>query len=350
MSVITQPSVGPRQELSLAVVEGAGAIDGLIGRKILPPMGITRRNAHLVKVTLADAQRLRIISAAKYIHAPGTKFERMVAKIGESTMTVDLRGVEIVVPLEAGLDYQGILDIENMFAGQFGRETAGLTDEALIAAAVFNTSNTSLGSATNSTVAYTAANFATNSFIADVIASIRRLRALGEQPDTVAMSGPVLDRARLGTLTQNFVKGQLYAGAETNAKTIQQALSDWGIKQVLVGETYYNAAADGATPSLSQIWSNTYVAVCKAGKVGGSETDGVTVPQLGGLGADVFWEGYTGDGKVSDGTDALQFEGGYFVESYPAKELDSTVLRLKMSNRPYVGNTRCLDLIATQYS
>ena len=325
----------------------------LIGHKILPEMPLTRRNAHLIKATLADSQGLRHIAAAKYIHAPGTKFERIIAKLGDSTVTVDLRGVEIVVPNETEKDFAEYLDIEAFYAGRFGKEIYALTSEYLIAAQVFNTANTSAGSATNSAVAYTSGNSATISFIADVIASIRRLRALGEQPDTVVMSGPVYERIRQGALVQAFVRGTLYAGAETTVETIQKALASFGIKQVLIGDGYYNTAADNATASLSQLWSNTYIAVCKAGEVGSggeNEPDGADVPLLGGLGTDAFWEGYAPGGVVSADKDAQSFEGGIYVESYPNIELDAQVLRLKMSNKPYIANTRCLDLIATQYS
>lgn len=332
----------------MAIVEGEGAIDGLIGNKILPPLPINRRTAHIPKFTLADTQGLRIISGAKWIHAPGTKFERIVAKIGDDTMTVDLRGVEIVVPNEVKLDYAGYLDIEAFYAARFGRETSGLTKEALIASAVFNTTN--LGSATNSTVAYTVANLSTISFISDVIASIRRVRAKGEIPDTVIMSGPVYERIRQSAPVQAYVAGTLYPGADTTLNNIQKVLAEYGIKQVLVGDSYYNSAADGATPSLSQIWSNTYIAVVKAGTASGVSNDSTAVPQLGGIGADIYWEGYVPGGVPSADKDTMTFAGGNYVESYPDIPTDSMVIRLKMSNRPYIGNARAADLIATQYS
>src|SRR6266436_8733309 len=88
----------PRAELALAIVEGEGAIGGLIGDNILPDFPINRRTAHLIKATITDTQALRTIAAPKYVRAPGTKFERIVAKLGEDTFTVTLRGVEIVVP------------------------------------------------------------------------------------------------------------------------------------------------------------------------------------------------------------------------------------------------------------
>src|SRR6059058_4827797 len=98
MPLFDVSTVLTRQELALAVVEGEGAIGGLIGDQILPDFPINRRTAHLIKATIADTQALRHIAAPKYVRAPGTQFERVVAKLGDDTFTVTLRGVEIVVP------------------------------------------------------------------------------------------------------------------------------------------------------------------------------------------------------------------------------------------------------------
>ena len=72
--------------------------------------------------------------------------------------------------------------------------------------------------------------------------------------------------------------------------------------------------------------------------------------KLGGVGANVYWEGFSPGGVPSTDKDAKEFEGGNYVESYPDLSIDSMVLRLKMSCNPYIGNSRAGDLIATQYS
>jgi hypothetical protein len=349
MPVFTTSSARPRQELASAIVEAEGSVQGLIGEKILPPFPINRRTAHVVKATLADTAGLRHIAGDKYLRAPGTKFERMVAKFGDDSLTVAIRGAEIVIPNEAELDLDGFLDIEQFFVSKFGNETGPLTKEYLIAAAVFNTTN--FGSATNSGVAYTAANFATNSFVADVIASARRVRAKGEIPDTVVMSGPVYERIRQATLVQGFANGTLRAGMDVNLNTITAMLAEHGIKQVLVGDSYYNNAADGATASLSAIWSNTYIWVGKGGMPNAAAmTDGVGVPTLGGAGALLFWEGYGSGGKPSTDIEAKSFAGGNYVETYYQEDIDSEIVRIKMAVQPYTSGTRSGDLIATQYS
>jgi len=352
MPVFVPSAARIRQELAVAIVEGEGAVKKLIGKKILPDFPINRRTAHLIKATLADTLGLRILTD-KYVRAPGTKFERAVAKFGDDTMTVTLRGLEIVIPNETQLDFAGFLDVESFFCNRFG-QTSALTQENLIAAAIFNT--TTFGSATNSTTAYTVANLATMVPISDIIAAIRRVKAKGEQPNTVAMSGPVYERIRQATTLQGYIAGTLKAGQEADLNTILGGLREYGIEQVLVGDGYYNTAADGATPSLSQIWSNTYIWVGCAGETfsSGSKQDeidlGVGVPTLKGVGANIYWEGYTPGGKISTDESQLSFAGGNYVETYPDLTIDSMIARVKMSAQPYVGNSRGGDLIATQYS
>ena len=353
MPVFSTTSALPRQELALAILEGEGAVENLIGEQILPPFPINKRTAHLVKATLANSQALRVIDDAKFIHAPGTKFERMVATFGDDTLTVDLRGQEIVVPNETSLDYAQFLDIEAFYAGRFG-QTSALTKEKLIAAQIFNTSN--FGAGTKSGVAYTVANRDVQGAsgmnpIQDIIAATRRVKAKGERPDTVVMSGPGAERVYTCQNTLQFVRGMYGPIAEVTPDLFAKALAPFGIKQVLVGDAYYNNAADQATASLSQVWSNTYIWVGKSGKAStGAETStGIAVPQLAGVGANIFWEDYEQGGVIKATDLSLKFAGGNYVESYPDLSIDSMVLRVKMSNRPYLGNTRGGDLIATQY-
>ncbi len=352
-------SVLPRQELALAVVEGEGAIGGLIGDKILPDYPITRRTAHIIKAALAGSQALRSISAAKYIRAPGTKFERITATLGDDTFTVVLRGVELVIPNETQMDYDGYLTIEALYAARFGNEVSGLTKEQLIEAAIFNTGT--FGAATNSATAYTVANLATMTPVADLIAATRRLKAKGEPPPySVAMSGPVWERIRQCTDTRNFLVGSLKGQTEVTRSALETALREFGITQILVGDAYVNTAADSATPSLSPIWTNTYIWTGRPGMAKGigtpeetnpetDEKEGFGVPILGGVGANIFWQGWA-NGMPSDEGEVEDFEGGNYVESYYVREIDSEVLRLKLSSQPYLGNPRAGDLVATQYS
>ncbi len=344
--------VGPRQELGLAVVEGEGAVKGLIGEKLLGPLGISYRNAHMVKATLGASLGLRHIGAQKYVRAPGTKYHRLAATFGEATLTVTPRGVELSVPRELQLDYRNNFDVLGFFCNRFGNEIGGLTKEYLIAAATVGSDSAYVkGSATTSAVAYTTALLSTNSFIADVIASVRRIKASGETPDTVVMSGPVYERIRQAATVQAYTVGTLKPGQEATQEMILSGLREYGITQLLIGDNYYNSGADGDT-TLTQIWGNARILVCKAGMTAASKTDGVTTPSLTGIGANVFWEGFDAAGTPSTDEKAINFAGagGFFVEVYPSLDTKSEIIRIEMSHNPTITNGRAGDLIDTQYS
>lgn len=349
MPAYSTASALPVEELSVAIVEGEGSVQNLIGGKCLGELPITWRNAHLVKATLAGSIGLRQIAADKWIHAPGADFERIVGTFGEADVTVTPRGVEIAIPNEFVLDYRKRFDVLAFFAGRFGTQISALTKEKLIADAIFSTGN--FGSATNSAVAYTVALSSTCSFISDIISLIRAVKAKGEVPDTIAMSGPVYERIRQAAPVQAYISGTLYPGADTTLNNIQKAFAEYGIKQVLVGDSYYNSAADGATASLSQIWSNTYIAVFKAGmQPVSSQTEGVSVPTVSGVGANIYWEGFAPGGVPSVDKDAKVFEGGNYVEIYPELKSNSQIIRLQLSQKPTILNARAGLLLATQYS
>lgn len=349
----------PRQELALAVVEGEGAVKNTIGSQLLGDLPVSYRNAHYIKATLGGSLGLRHIGATKYVRAMGTKYERATATLSDGSLTVTPRGLEISVPREMTLDYKNIFDALAFFSGRFGTEIGALTKEYLIAQTLFSASAYVLGSATNSGVAYTAANRDTSGTsgmnpIQDIIASARRVRANGEVADTVVMSGPVWERVSTCQNTLQFARGTFGPIQEVTPELFLKALGAYGIKQVLVGDNYINTAADGATPSLTQVWSNTYILVCKAGMSTANQTEGSLVPSLTGLGATVFWEGFdgTGNGTLSPVESKFDFQGGggYYVETYPSWETESEIIRIKMSHNPTITNNRAGDIIATQYS
>lgn len=346
----------PRAELGLAIVEGEGAVQGLIGEQVLGPLGISFRNAHLVKATLAGSIGLRSISGQKYVRAMGTEYERLSATFGDATLTVTPRGVEISVPREMVLDYKTKFDVMAFFSSRFGTEIGGLTKEMLIASVVTSPSAFILGSATNSSVPYTAANLATMNPIQDIIASARRVKANGERPDTVVMSGPVWERVSTCANTLQFVRGIFGPIMDVTEEYFLKALASYGIKKLLIGDNYVNTAADGdtTTPVLSQIWTNAYIVVCKSGMSSTGEQEGVAVPSLTGIGANVFWEGFDegGSGTLNPVQKEYDFAGagGFYVETYPDWPTKSEIIRIEMSHNPTITNNRGGDTIATQYS
>lgn len=349
-------ATGPRQELALAIVEGEGAVQNLIGERLMPSFAINCRTAHLPKLTLQGSNALRVIDDPKFLRAPGTKYERMVAKVQDATINTNLSGLEIIIPNETAMEWDAYLDLVAFFSARLGQEVSGLTKEKRIAATVFDVTQTSLGSAIAASAAYTVANrdiqgpLGMNP-IQDIIGAARYLKSIGENPDTVAMSGPLWERVRTCQNTLQFVRGILGPIMEVNQANFLGALAEFGIKNVEIGDSYINTAADGATPSLSQIWSNTYIAVLRRGMASlGSEQDGVGVPTMAGYGVAAFWTGFKPGGAVTTDAGADQFAGGNYVETYPQMDINSLVVRVGLSQLPFVANNRCSVLISTSYA
>lgn len=346
--VITNPGIGPRQELSLAIEQGAGSPLDLVTQKVLPDFPINRRTAHLIKLNAADTQARRIIADAKFVRAPGTKYERFSIKFADSTLTVVLRGVEVPLAYETQMDYDQMLDLEQIVCARLGQIEA-YTKEYLRTATL--TSTAIFGAATNSSVPYTTGNAGTNSFFADIISLIRARKAVGERPDTVIMSGPVFERLRQSVNLLTYLRGLYGVGiVEITVNAIQSALAEFGIKQVLVADSYYNNGAEGVQADV-QMWPNSLIWVGKAGQTSAaSENDGVSVPTMAGVGVTTFWEGWDDGGMPTTDTESRTFEGGNYVEIYPEKAIDSWIARLKLSATPYIGNPAAGALLATQYA
>ncbi len=357
--MILTPTVGtgPREELALAIVEGEGAISNLIGDKLMPDFPLTRKTAHLPKLTLQGVEAMRSISDQKFLRAPGTRYERIMATVNDFTFSTDLRGQEIIVPAETAKEWDGLFDLVAFFSNQFGTQISGLTKELQKASILFNPAYTFRGTAISPIAAYTAANRdlafpgAGMNPIQDIIGAVRYLLGIGERPDTVWMSGQVWDRVRTCQAVLQFIKGLYGPITEVNETNFTAALAlQCGVKEVLIGDCYVNVAASQQLPSLTPIWSTAYIGVGRKGMSNvASETDGVSVPTISGLGVTPFWTGFEQGGKTAvDGP--LYMEGGNYVETYPSLEINSLVVRVGMSSNPTVTNNRAFVLIATNFS
>lgn len=326
MPAYTNPTAEPREELSAVVRQGQGFNQWNIWEEILPDYGASQKTGHLVNMTIALANMMRIMDK---IVEPGANIERVNLSFGDQTFTIVIRKEEVQIPDEVEMTYADYFSVESV-ASQGANDKLELTHEYLVAAAIFNT--TTFGAATNSLVAYTEANLATISFIADIYAAIERLEDLGEIANTVIIPAYVYRRVRRALSVLQFVRGTLMAQVEVNVNTIQKALEDQGITKVLIGRSRYNSAAEGVTPVLTKIWPDTYIWVGKTGDSFSSEEDGVET--VTGVGASIFWTKY----------------GAQSVETYRDESHEANVVRAKTSRIPYIANANCGTLIATQYS
>lgn len=325
--VYMNPTALPRQELQAVLIQGRGINSQNIWKQILPEYPVTKLNGHLINMTIQGAELMRIVDK---IIQPGQRPERLTMTFGDQSYTIALRKEEVVVPDEVEKEYDDYFSTEAVYS-QVANDKLELTVEYLTAAQIFNTTN--FGAATNSAVAYTAANLGTISFIADVYAAIEVVRNQGEEPNTIIIPDLVYQRIRQASLVVAFVRGQLAAQSEVNTNTIQKAFEDEGIEKVLISRSRYNTAAPNATaPSFTKIYPTTYIWVGRTGEKFVAEEGGIATIE--GTGALLYWDEF----------------GLIQIQSYRDEPVMSNIVRGLLAGVPYIANTNSGTLIGTQYS
>lgn len=309
----------PREELNDYVKESVTIPSMFVAQDILPERPLKLPTGHYPKITVAKGDLMR---AATLTRAPGAGFNRWQAAIEDGTLSLLQYPEELQIPDEQEMLYEDYFDLEATFSVEAAERIARLR-EILVAGQIFNATNFT---ATNSGVAYTAANLATISFVADVLAAIRRVKAKGQLANTIVLSGTVYDRIRLATLVQAFIAGANQPGSVVSPNTIQRAFEEHGIKKVLVADSYVNQSAPGASDVINPIWNNTYVWV---GAVAAGEL------RAGGVGRTFFWEK---EGPL------------YSISTYRDETKKSNIVRAMGTMQAAITNARAGTLITTQYS
>lgn len=311
-----------RADLNLKVEEAQMSDDFFIGTRALPPLGVDAKSGTYPKLQISAGELLT--NSATERSTDGSYGEVTRQWTTDTYDCID-RGLEERVDDAQARDVSRFFNLEATAAKLVLRQMM-LAHEMRAAAALVNA--TTFGAGTNSVVAYTEANLATISFVADVLAGIERVRNNGTNPDTIVLSSTVYNRIRRATLVQNFVTGSIGKGAEVTGGTLAQAFADEGIRQVLVGKARTNTAKKGQPASMSNVWSNTYIWVGKSNQNAIDAKDG-------GAGFTFFWNA----------------EGGLFVtESYRDDRRRGNVVRVRQNTAEKIVDSTAGTLITTQYS
>lgn len=317
--VYQNATAAPREELSDVIMEGVTDFEEFQGLALLPPKPMRLPTGHVPKITIAKGDLLR---ATNRVRTPGTNFTRWQSAIDDYAMTLVQTSEEVQLPDEQTMLYDDYVAFEAVYAAEASNRLRR-GHEMEVEATIFNLSNFD---AVNSSVAYTDALTATNSFIGDIQAAIRRVKARGERPNTIMIPGPVYDRIRVAALVKSFIAGANQPGAIVAANTIQRAFAENGITQVLIGDGYVNQSDLGENTVINPIWPNTYIFVgsCRSGEL-----------RAGGIGRTMFWDK----------------EGPLFnISSYRDEPKKSNVIRAMKTTLPAITNSRAGTLIATQFS
>jgi hypothetical protein len=317
--IYANATAAPREELTDYVMESVTNNGMFIGAEVLPAVPLRLPTGHYPKITIATGDLMRAASATR---APGAGFNRTQAAVDAGDLTLLQYAEELQIPDEQQMLYSDYFDLEQVYSLESKNKVQRM-HETLVAGQIFNTSNFA---STAAAVAYTTANLSTISFVNDVLAAIRRVKAKGEVPNTIILSDTLYDRIRVATLVQAYVAGANQPGAVVDANTIQRAFAENGIKKVYIAASYVNLSAPGASDVISAVWSNTYFFV-------GNVMPGQL--RAGGIGRTFFWEK----------------EGPLFnISSYRDEPKKSNIIRAMSTLQAAITNNRCGTLCTTSWT
>lgn len=313
-----------RSDINLVVEQAYRADELLIGAQVMPPLAVAEKSSTFLKIEIAKGALMDAVATER---SRGGSYGRISRQWTSDNYDCVDRGLEEAVDDTDQKDLRRFFNAEAT-AAKLTMRNVKLAHEQRVAAAIFNPTN--FGSATNSTVAYEAANLATIDAPADILAAIERVSDYGQMPDTIVIPGQVFNRLKLSAKLQAWVRGSLNSerDAPITAQAIADSFRDHGIKRVLLGRGKYNTGKKGAAASISQIWANTYMWV-------GATNQGALTTQDGGAGFTMYWNA----------------EGGLFVtETYRNESARSNMVRVRQNTTEKVVDGTAGTLIATQYA
>jgi hypothetical protein len=296
---------------------------GLIGTAVMPVLNVPVRAGQYPSFVLKEGQLLK--SDVKN-RAPYSAYARGTRAFNQDTYTALEYGYEEAVDDTVQLDVARFFDAE-VISAKLAKRKLLLAHELRVAAAIFNTNNFT---ATNSGTAYTVANLATFDVGLDVQDALDRMLSKGESTTNtkVVIPYPVWTRLRASTKFQNRLRGTgLSSDTILNAST-QAAAEVFGVSEVLIGRTSYDAAPEGVAFSAAQAWVNTYIWI-------GNVTEASAGFFGGGAAFTLNWQEY---GSVIG------------VSSYRDEAIKSNIVRASHYTAEKVVNPNAGQLIVTQYS
>ena len=313
-----------RKDLNGVIIDAQNSTVGFIGRAVAPAIPVDSAAGQYPRVQINGGNLLR---DALQRTAPGSNVARIRRSFTQDAYnTVMWKLEEQITAEDAAALARFRWNLEQNATLNLMRH--GLIRHELQVQAAIQAPST-FGIVTSGT-AYTLANIATFDIGLDVDLAKAQISGRGEDISnlTVAMSLNVFLRARASTKLQNRVRGQLASDStiDLGAQAVADAL---GVKQVLVGNSFYDTSPSGSSASsLSNIWNDTYIWI-------GQSMEG-----------NDFFAG----GAVRTLHNTEYLPELLNIETYPEDQTESDIVRIKSDHVLKVLNANAGQLLATQYS
>jgi hypothetical protein len=246
----------PRPDLGAAYQEYMDSPDmaQFIADAVCPIVESAVQAGNFSRITRESA-----LASASAERAPGAGYSRIEIGAEDDSFSTKEYGLEAVVDDRQRRLYQSDFDHEAATLRQVIRRLK--TQREIRVAALIQNTTTWSGSALYTDNSGTPWSTVTTDVIGQILAAKEKVRAgTGMPPNSL-----VLSEANLQNLLKNDGIRNRFPGAEliTEAMIRGALASIFGLQKLIVGGAVKNTADEGQTASLSDIWSQTYVMVCR---------------------------------------------------------------------------------------
>lgn len=282
---------------------------GYIGARVLRPFVVGSVSANVGRLPLEAL--LQSTGNGTALRAPGSGYKRDTFEFETWSYKIDEFGKEDVLDDAQLAMYRDIFDAEQVAAD---RATDFVLNEYErdVAAAVFNTT-TWTGASLTTAVSTPWATHATATPIGDVAGAKEKVRlGSGLEPNAIILSGSEYENL---VQTAQIVDRIKYTTTPTDSQVRSAIAEMFGVRYVLVPGGMKNTASPGAAATLTRIWPDNYVMVCRI-----AETDDPREPSIG---RTFIWPGDGPGLPGDDGTLAV------LVEEYREEAVRGSVVRAR---------------------
>lgn len=332
MPYASDASVYGRREDLAGALYTAKPNQNYVATQILPPFPVTSREGRLHKVNMRHAMRLQ-----KTKRATGSGFVRVSTPLAKDTFACEERGAEEPVDrVNKGL-YRGSLDQEEV-AAITAHAIVAIDHEKDVADALFNETTFPASSTTGLTVSNAWSVAASGTPISDVAVCKKNIRTkVGSAKFVLLANINVVEAAwRCAQITARIL--QSYPGMKGTIEgdpNLDILASILGVSKIICPDCMYNSAAEGATPTMAQIWSDTYAFVAAI-----SDERVLMTPQLG----RTFYDSNVFERDLEAALGG-PVDDRFLVEMYPEDKVDSDVVRVREFTDEVILDTSAGNLL-----
>lgn len=243
----------PRHDLRGHLMERTNQNNLWVARRVLPDLPVGEKASSLASLPGWNNSQI-----PNLLRAPGGPYAEIQWELEEKTYNCKEYGLAVPIDDSLRARFKNLFDIA-VPAANYSQDILNIRLERAVAAAAFNTS-TFTGAGNTSAVSIEWNTYATATPAADILAPTEALRAKTGVP-AIGQSAVMSEKvARNIVRTSDYRTAMKIDSAPLGAMWDEKQLALYfGLREVIVGRSAYNAANIGQTESYADIWDDEYV-------------------------------------------------------------------------------------------